>query len=218
MPSACYTYTLPGDVVVAIRCRHRHRIKSTDYDHDYELRWRVFSKFRSDYAVRRVGKPALPWLCLRKVRDRKRGNNVTAARVLGVVMFLKLTNFLIIIYPKNFYNGSFCVMHRVLSTIILMMLIIQSTIAAGEPTKPNIVFIMADDLGWKDVGYAGAQFFETPQIDKLAKQSMMFTRGYTSGPNCAPTRGCLVSGTYTPRHKIYQPGGSSKGNIKYMKL
>lgn len=84
--------------------------------------------------------------------------------------------------------------------------------------KPNIIFIMADDLGWKDVGYAGADFFETPHIDQLARQGMIFESAYSGGPNCAPTRACLMSGTYTPRHTIYQPGGLSKGDIKRMKL
>ncbi len=84
--------------------------------------------------------------------------------------------------------------------------------------RPNIIYIMADDLGWQDVGYAGAKFFETPNIDRLASQSMVFTDAYTCGPNCSPTRASLLTGTYTPRHKIYQPGGMSKGNTKYMKL
>jgi arylsulfatase A-like enzyme len=90
--------------------------------------------------------------------------------------------------------------------------------AAGADRKPNIIFILADDLGWKDVGYAGAEFFETPHIDKLAAQGMTFTAAYSGGPNCSPTRACFMSGTYTPRHHIYTPGGKSKGNPKYMRL
>ena len=84
--------------------------------------------------------------------------------------------------------------------------------------KPNIVFIMADDLGWRDVGYMGADFFETPNIDRFASHGMMFTAAYSGGPNCAPTRACIMSGMYTPRHHIYTPGGMSKGNPKYMRL
>jgi arylsulfatase A-like enzyme len=87
--------------------------------------------------------------------------------------------------------------------------------AAGPP---NIVFIMADDLGWRDVEFAGAEFFETPHIDQLARQGMSFTAAYSGGPNCSPTRACLMTGTYTPRHHIYTPGGRSKGNPKYMRL
>ena len=84
--------------------------------------------------------------------------------------------------------------------------------------KPNIIFILADDLGWQDVGYEGAKLFETPNIDKLAADGISFSRAYASGPNCAPTRASLMSGLYTPRHSIYTPGGMSKGDPKYMRL
>jgi len=104
-------------------------------------------------------------------------------------------------------------MYRIL---LLLIVLVQSAAAFGQ--KPNIVFIMADDLGWKDAGFMGGEFFETPHIDKLAGQSMVFKSAYSGGPNCAPTRACLMSGTYTPRHTIYQPGGISKGNTKYMRL
>ena len=94
----------------------------------------------------------------------------------------------------------------------------MSVLSTSSAAKPNIVFIMADDLGWADVGFNGATFYETPNIDQLAADGMIFDRGYTGGPNCAPTRGCLMSGMYTPRHKIYQPGGKSKGKVEYMRL
>jgi len=84
--------------------------------------------------------------------------------------------------------------------------------------RPNIIFIMADDLGWQDVGYMGAKLFETPGINQLAADGMTFSRAYSSGPNCAPTRACLMTGLYTPRHNIYTPGGKSKGEPKYMRL
>lgn len=107
-------------------------------------------------------------------------------------------------------------MHRRLG--ILLLFTLGSLFTAFAAEKPNLIFIMADDLGWKDVGYAGAEFFDTPHIDKLASESMIFTSAYSSGPNCAPTRACLMTGTYTPRHKIYQPGGRAKGSSQYMKL
>lgn len=84
--------------------------------------------------------------------------------------------------------------------------------------KPNIVFILADDYGWKDIGYNGEGFYETPNIDKLAAEGVIFTNNYASGPNCAPSRACLLSGMYTPRHHVYTPGGKSKGKLEYMKL
>lgn len=88
----------------------------------------------------------------------------------------------------------------------------------AEPTRPNIVFVLADDLGWSDVGFNGAKFYETPNIDQLAADGMIFTDAYTGGPNCMPTRACLMSGTYTPRTQMWTPGGLSKGDPKLMKL
>lgn len=91
-------------------------------------------------------------------------------------------------------------------------------VSQAATDTPNFVFILADDLGWQDTGFTGARFFETPNIDRLASEGMAFTAAYAGGPNCAPTRACLMSGTYTPRHHIYTPGGKSKGNIKFMRL
>lgn len=73
--------------------------------------------------------------------------------------------------------------------------------AAKRP--PNFVFILMDDMGWRDVGFLGNTFVETPNIDRLAKQGIVFTQSYSAAPNCAPTRACLMSGQYTPRHGIY---------------
>ncbi len=77
--------------------------------------------------------------------------------------------------------------------------------------KPNIVLILADDLGWKDVGYQGSDFMETPNIDRLAKEGMVFTAGYAGAGNCAPSRACLLSGNYTPRHHVYAVGSTDRG-------
>jgi arylsulfatase A-like enzyme len=89
---------------------------------------------------------------------------------------------------------------------------------ASAASPPNIIFILADDLGWQDTGFTGADFYETPHLDKLAASGMTFTAAHSGGPNCAPTRACLMSGTYTPRHQIYTPGGESKGDPRYMRL
>lgn len=102
--------------------------------------------------------------------------------------------------------------------ITLFLAALVSSPACSAQTQPNIIFIMADDLGWQDVGYMGGRFFETPNIDRFAEQGMTFTAAYSGGPNCAPTRACIMSGTYTPRHHIYTPGGRSKGNPEYMRL
>lgn len=99
---------------------------------------------------------------------------------------------------------------------VFYVFILLSSAFAAE--KPNFVFIMADDLGWSDVGYNGAEFYETPNLDRICKTGMKFNRAYSGGPNCLPTRACLISGMYTPRTQIWTPGGKSKGNSSFMKL
>src|SRR4051794_19021562 len=77
----------------------------------------------------------------------------------------------------------------------------------AEPqARPNIVFILADDLGYTDVGCFGSKYYETPNIDRMAAQGKRFTDGYTCGPNCQPTRAALMSGQYGPRTGIYTVG------------
>lgn len=81
----------------------------------------------------------------------------------------------------------------------------------GEPAKPNIVFIYIDDLGWADVGFNGSTYYETPNIDQLAGQGIIFSQAYANAPNCAPSRASVMTGQYTPRHKIYTVGTSMRG-------
>ncbi len=81
----------------------------------------------------------------------------------------------------------------------------------SEPAKPNIVFIYIDDLGWGDVGFNGSTYYETPNIDRLASQGIIFSQAYANAPNCAPSRASVMTGQYTPRHKIYTVGTSKRG-------
>jgi arylsulfatase A-like enzyme len=76
---------------------------------------------------------------------------------------------------------------------------------------PNIILIFADDLGWKDVGWQGADYFETPQLDRLASESLVFSSAYAAAGNCAPSRACMLSGTYTPRHHVYAVNTTDRG-------
>ncbi|MEA1885776.1 MAG: sulfatase [Bacteroidota bacterium] len=88
----------------------------------------------------------------------------------------------------------------------------------NDPEKPNILLINVDDLGWRDVGFMGSEFYETPVIDKLAAGGMIFTQAYASASNCAPSRACMMSGQWTPRHGIYTVGSSERGNSRDRKL
>jgi len=98
-------------------------------------------------------------------------------------------------------------------TLILFLLA-----ANAQAARPNIVFIFADDLGWKDVGYQSDGIFETPNIDRLATEGMVFTNAYASAGNCAPSRACLLSGTYTPRHEVYAVASTNRGPKEKMRL
>lgn len=80
-----------------------------------------------------------------------------------------------------------------------------------QPAKPNIIIVLADDLGWSDVGYNGNRWMETPNLDRLAKEGLVAERFYPSAANCAPSRASLLTGMYAPRHGVYVPQGFSRG-------
>jgi arylsulfatase A-like enzyme len=108
--------------------------------------------------------------------------------------------------------------------ILLTTLIIGFTngsVHAQQTTRkdqPNIILIFADDLGYKDVGFNGSDYYETPNIDKLAKEGMRFNNAYSSASNCAPSRATMLSGLYNPRHGVYCVANSMKGPINQMRL
>jgi arylsulfatase A-like enzyme len=85
-------------------------------------------------------------------------------------------------------------------------------------TKPNILLIFADDLGYMDCGFTGSKIMETPNIDALSKKGMVFNNAYAGAGNCAPSRASLISGNYTPRHGIYAVGSTTRGPVKQMRL
>ena len=75
-----------------------------------------------------------------------------------------------------------------------------------DAAPPNIVFILADDLGYTDLGCYGSKYYETPNIDRLAAEGVRFTDGYACSSNCQPTRAALMSGQYGPRTGVYTVG------------
>ena len=62
--------------------------------------------------------------------------------------------------------------------------------------KPNVVAILIDDMGWKDLSYCGSDFYESPNIDKLKEQGMYFSRAYAACPVCSPSRASFLTGKY----------------------
>jgi arylsulfatase A-like enzyme len=71
--------------------------------------------------------------------------------------------------------------------------------AVEDPVRPNIIVILADDLGYADVGFQGCKHIPTPNLDSLARQGIRFTNGYVSHPFCSPTRAGLMTGRYQQR-------------------
>ena len=84
------------------------------------------------------------------------------------------------------------------------------------PSKPNIVFILADDLGWADLGCYGSTFHETPNLDRLAKEGTRFTDAYAACNVCSPTRASIMTGKYPARLHItdWLPGAIVKPDQK----
>ncbi len=91
--------------------------------------------------------------------------------------------------------------------LLALLSIAAFTTQAASP--PNIVFILADDLGWTDLACQGSQYYETPNIDRLAAQGVRLT-SYHHCQNCAPTRAALMSGQYAPRTGTYTVGGINR--------
>ena len=75
-------------------------------------------------------------------------------------------------------------------------------VSSCSSRKQNIVFILVDDLGWTDLGIYGSAFYETPNLDKLAGESTLFTNAYSASPVCSPTRAAIMTGKYPTRVNI----------------
>jgi arylsulfatase A-like enzyme len=98
-------------------------------------------------------------------------------------------------------------------SITAIILGVSLVTRAAASTKPNILFILADDLGWRDVGCYGSPFCETPHLDRLAREGLRFTQAYTAGSVCSPTRGSIMTGKYPVRTGVtdYIPGLNPAG-------
>ena len=83
---------------------------------------------------------------------------------------------------------------------------VETTVSAASDKQPNVVFILADDLGWSDTTlYGTTQLYKTPNIARLAARGMTFTRAYSSSPLCSPTRASILTGQSVARHGITSP-------------
>ena len=109
-------------------------------------------------------------------------------------------------------------MLRYISLVIILQLLISCSQNNSLDLPPNIVFINIDDMGWNDVSFMGSEYYETPNIDFLAENGMVFTQGYAAAANCAPSRASINTGKWTTRHQIYTVSNSDRGESKHRKL
>ena len=98
-------------------------------------------------------------------------------------------------------------MYRVALTLLLL------SAAALPAERPNFVFILADDLGWRDLGVYGSDYYETPHLDRLAAEGVRFTDAYAAGNSCSPTRASILTGKYPARTHLtdWIPGRTPPG-------
>ena len=87
-------------------------------------------------------------------------------------------------------------------SLLALLVSCTSTQKMPMPSPPNIIFIMADDLGWQDVGFMGSEWFETPNLDALAEESLVFRQAYMY-PTCSPSRAALLTGKQSFRTQVY---------------
>ncbi len=80
--------------------------------------------------------------------------------------------------------------------------LVCSLSSASEASRPNVVFFLVDDLGWRDLGCYGSTFYETPQIDQFARESVRFTQAYATCHVCSPTRASILTGKYPARLQL----------------
>ena len=98
-----------------------------------------------------------------------------------------------------------------LFTALLFSLISCEQKSQTVNKKPNVVFILVDDLGMMDLGVTGSNYYETPHIDKLANEGMIFTQGYAASRVCSPSRASIMTGKFTARHGITDWIGAKTG-------
>ncbi|MCE2693903.1 MAG: sulfatase-like hydrolase/transferase [Verrucomicrobiaceae bacterium] len=75
---------------------------------------------------------------------------------------------------------------------LILLLSLFVLVNSSFSAQPNVIFLLADDLGQRDLGCYGRTFYETPNLDRLAKEGALFTNGYAACPVCSPTRAAVL--------------------------
>jgi arylsulfatase A len=110
-------------------------------------------------------------------------------------------------------------MIRRLLTIVLGLGAVAAPTGAAEAPRPNFVVIVIDDLGWADLGCYGSTFYETPNLDRLARRGVRFSQGYAACPVCSPTRAGLMTGRSPARLRLtdWLPGRTDRPSQKLLR-
>ena len=106
--------------------------------------------------------------------------------------------------------------HGLRPAAVLLLLAAAAVLGPVElqaARRPNILFILADDLGWTDLGCYGSSFYETPNLDRLAAEGMRFTHAYAASPVCSPTRASILTGRYPQRTGITDYIGAAQPEL-----
>ena len=119
------------------------------------------------------------------------------------VLIVSLGNYIVlkvkkVKMTKNLKHSSF------LAAVCLLLFCSSAPLTAARHNKTNVVLILIDDLGWKDVGCYGSTYYQTPHIDRLASGGMRFTDGYAACNVCSPTRAAIMTGKYPARLLLTQ--------------
>ncbi|MFV0592046.1 MAG: sulfatase [Draconibacterium sp.] len=98
-----------------------------------------------------------------------------------------------------------------LSVLFAALMIVSCSHKEVEKTKPNVLFILADDFGYHDMSVMGSKYYETPNIDRIATEGMIFTDGYAACQVCSPSRASIMTGKFAARHGITDWIGAPTG-------
>ncbi|SOE23187.1 Arylsulfatase A [Spirosomataceae bacterium TFI 002] len=107
-------------------------------------------------------------------------------------------------------------MKIIVKTLILLVIglitfsscnVSKNTVLTDKTKQPNIIFFLVDDMGWMDTSINGSEYYETPNMERLAKMSMRFTQAYAANPLCSPTRASILTGQDPARIRLTTPGG-----------
>ena len=97
-------------------------------------------------------------------------------------------------------------------SVLAALLLALAALHAAEVGRPNILFIMADDLGWRDLSCYGSTFYQTPNLDRLAARGVKFTQAYAANPLCSPTRSSVLTGLWPARRASRRRSAICRGS------